>query len=325
MKAPRWSVVVSCYREEQSIDEFLGRLVAVLDGTGLDAEIVAVDDGSDDATFARLEALFHRHPRVHAVVELFRNAGQAEGLTAGIVEATGEHVVLMDSDLQLDPEDLPALLAAFEQGHDVVSGYRAQRRDPWPRRIASALANAVVRRAGRTALRDMGCTFKVYDGRLVRAFELGPHKVLRQLDLIAAAGRIAEVPVAHHPRKYGRSGWSLARLLDLNTTNLLDLTHRAFQYLAVGAALGSALLVARVVVDWWIPMAFLPEVTNGLLLNAIAIALLVTTSIQALMGELILRSFTKLRARPAYVVRRTLRRGDRQAAGGVPEAAEGSS
>ncbi|MGZ5443017.1 MAG: glycosyltransferase [Thermoanaerobaculia bacterium] len=308
MSRPSFSVLVSCYHEEKSIDEFITRLVATIVKSGRHIEIVAVNDGSNDGTFERLQELFRTHEQIGAVVDLFRNSGQAAGLTAAVQHARGEHYVLLDSDLQLDPEELPLLLAKFEDGFDVVSGYREQRRDPWQRLVYSKVANMIMRRASGKTLRDFGCTFKVYDGRIIRAFALGPHKVLNQIELISAAATVAETQVAHHERKFGRSGWTLRKLLDLNTDHLLDLSRRPFQYLGAATALVALVLILRILFDPWIASVFLPEVSNGLLLNAIVITLLVTVAIQALTGELVLRSFTSLRRKPAYIVRRLLRR-----------------
>ena len=310
MTRPAFSVLVSCYYEEKSIAEFMERLIGAIVASGRHIEIVAVNDGSTDGTFARLEDLFHKHEQIGAVVDLFRNSGQAAGLTAAAQYARGEHYVLLDSDLQLDPEELPQLLNKFEEGFDVVSGYRERRRDPWQRLVYSKIANVIMRRASGKTLRDFGCTFKVYDGRIIRAFKLGPHKVLNQIELISAAATVAETPVSHHERKFGRSGWTLRKLLDLNTDHVLDLSRRPFQYLGFATTLGALALVLRIVLDPWIGSVILPEVSHGLLLNAVAITLLVTVAIQALTGELVLRSFTSLRRKPAYIVRRLLRRNE---------------
>lgn len=307
---PRYSVIISCFREEKSIEEFMTRLVATIEASGREIEIVAVNDGSDDGTFAKLRELLTRYRQIAAVIDLFRNSGQAAGLTAGLSETRGENFVLLDSDLQLDPEELPNLLAKFEEGYDVVSGYRRDRRDPLRRRIYSRVANMIVRKASGADFRDFGCTFKVYDGRLVRAFDLGPQRMLNQIELISAAQATAEVPVSHHPRRYGRSGWSISRLLDLNTEHILDLSRRPFQYVAVSTALLALLMILRVVLDPWISRVFLNDVSHGLLLNAIVIAMLVILAVQALAGELVLRSFVSLRRNPGYIVREIVRRKD---------------
>jgi glycosyltransferase involved in cell wall biosynthesis len=310
-RIPDYTVVIACFNEEQSIEEFFSRLLKTIRGIDAAFEVVFVDDGSRDGTFARLLDLFEREDVVTAVLQLFSNSGQAAAITAGMNAARGRNFVLIDSDLQLDPEELPALITSFREGNDIVSGYRANRRDNIQRRLYSWIANAIIRRSSRASLRDFGCTFKIFDGRLVRAFAFGPTNVFRLLDVVIRAGRSAEVPVSHHPRRYGRSGWTLGRLLDLNTENLLMLLNRPFQYVGLAAAAGGLLLIARVLLDTVYAVHVLKDVTGGLLLNAIIVTLLVTAAIQALIGELVIRSFLSLRATPAYVVKELVTRESR--------------
>ena len=296
---PEFSVIVTCYFEEQSIDEFHARLDAALQSLERSYEIVFVNDGSRDGTLERLEAIFEKNTRVTAVVDLFANAGQAAAVTAGCVQARGRKFVFIDSDLQLDPEDLPKLVARSDAGMDVVNGYRTDRRDPLLRRAASRLANGLARALSKSPVRDLGCTFKIVDGAIVRAFAPGPFKPLHAPSLVAAGGRVAEVPVAHHPRRYGTSGWTLRKLFAFNVHTLVDLSERPFQLLSLACFAGSVLF----------PGSVLPEITNGLLLNALAFSLLVVVGILSVLGEYVIRSYVKLREQPAYIVRSLRTRG----------------
>jgi undecaprenyl-phosphate 4-deoxy-4-formamido-L-arabinose transferase len=300
---PELSVVVSCFFEEESIDEFHRRLAATLDATGRSHEIVYVNDGSRDRTLERLHALFEGDPRVEAVVDLYRNSGQAAAVTAGCAHARGRRLVFLDSDLQLDPEDLPRLLALADEGHDVVFGYREARRDALPRRVASWLVNLALRRVAKTEVRDFGCNFRVLDAELVRAFGFGPFKIVRLASLVAAAGSCAETPVRHHPRRYGRSGWSAGQLLSYWIDNALLLSRRPFQLLSLLCFAVGLLLVLRVLLGLVLPMPVLSEVTNGLILNALVFSLLVVVGVSAGIGEYVIRSFLMLQGSPAYVVR----------------------
>jgi glycosyltransferase involved in cell wall biosynthesis len=302
------SAVITCYFEERSIDEFHSRLTASLSRTGLRYEIVFVNDGSTDETFAKLEEIFDRDPRVSCIVNLFRNSGQAAAITAGIREARGSNFLFMDSDLQLDPEELPRLLEEFERGADIVSGWRASRKDPFMRVFFSRIANVVMRRASRSELRDFGCTYKLFRGELVRAFPFGPEKLFNQVEIIAQAGVCREVAISHHPRRFGRSGWRLSRLFDFYMENVVNLTNRQFQALMVlnfGLALA---FVARVAVGFLFPGAILSEVTHGLLLNLQVISLLLLAGTLCFMGELGIRSFRILQRNPRYVVKEIRRR-----------------
>lgn len=203
---PEFSIVTTCYFEEESIEEFHRRMTEALAGTGRTYEMVMVNDGSTDGTFEKLRRIQRDDEHVCVILDLFRNAGQAAAISAGIVEARGRYIVLMDSDLQLDPEELPLLMEKLDEGCDIVSGYRVNRKDSLARTVPSRIANMIMRAASRSSLRDFGCTFKIFDARLIRAFDYGPAEKFNQVDVIAQAARIEEVPVTHRPRKYGTSG-----------------------------------------------------------------------------------------------------------------------
>lgn len=303
-----FSVVVSCYFEEQSIDLFYQRLSRTLQATGRSFELIFVNDGSTDGTFQRLEQIFDADPQVTAIVDLFKNAGQSNAKTPGVMLARGKAIVMIDSDLQLDPEELPQLIDFYDRGNDIVSGYRKVRHDPLYRRLPSLLANLIMRRASKSNLRDFGCTFKIYEGRLVRAFNFGPFNPWRPLPVIAQAGRIAEVAVNHHRRRFGQSGWTFRKLFAYNMENLVCLSERPFQFLGVLCFLLACLLVIRVGLAFVVPFSVLPRVTTGLLLNVGIIGLLATLSVLAAIGEFVIRNFIALQKRPAFIIRRVQRR-----------------
>jgi glycosyltransferase involved in cell wall biosynthesis len=311
------SVVITCFFEEQTIGEFHARLARALEGLGRSHEIIFVNDGSTDGTLARLEEIFERDPHVAVLVDLMRNSGQGAAITAGCAEARGRHIVLLDSDLQLDPEDLPRLVEEADKGIDVVSGVRVDRQDALGRRIASRLANVILRRVSRTTLRDFGCTFKVIDARLVRAFEPGPWRPLRPPDLFRQARSWADVPVAHHPRRHGRSGWSFGRLLEYAMDAVVGLSQRPFQILAALCFAVALLLVVRILVAPLLPRGILPEVTTGLILNVLVFSLLIVVGALCAVGEYVIRNYRALYASPAYVVR-SVRRREGRAPGAGP-------
>ena len=302
-----FSVIITCYFEEQSVDEFHKRLSATLESLRRSYEILFVNDGSTDGTFERLRAIYEADPRVSAAIDLFRNTGQANAATPGMMLARGRALVLIDSDLQLDPEDLPRLVAEYDAGADIVTGYRPERRDPLRRRLPSLLANAIMRHASHTRLRDFGCTFKIYDGALVRGFEFGPFKPWRPVPVIAAAGRIAEVPVTHHERRFGESGWTFRKLFAYNMENLVNLSERVFQYLGAICLVLALVFVVRIASAFVVDTT-LVEVTPGLVLNVVVVSLLVTTAILSALGEFVIRNFITLQRKPAFLVRTILRR-----------------
>jgi glycosyltransferase involved in cell wall biosynthesis len=310
---PELSALITCYYEEQSIDEFHARISKALDSLGRSYEIIFVNDGSTDGTFEKLCGIIERDRRVSAVIDLFRNAGQQAAITAAITEARGGAILIMDSDLQLAPEEIPLLAREYDKGFDVVSGARVNRKDSLLRVVPSRLANMLMRKASRSDFRDFGCTFKIYNAKLVTAFEYGPHRLFSNVDLIARAGRRCEVPVTHYPRKYGKSGWTLRKLVKYNSDNLASLSERPFQILAILCSAAALLFCLRIVLGYVFPFQIMGSISHGLLLNAVVISLLITMGVLCMIGEFAIRAFLIGRNLPLYVVREIRRRGGKEA------------
>jgi len=197
------SVVVPLYNEEQSVAILQRELADAL--TGLDYEIIFVDDGSRDETVARLAA----DPRTR-VLRFEKNAGQSAALFAGLQAVRSEVAVLIDGDLQNDPADIPRLLAEISRGADLVCGYRAQRRDTLLKRVTSRVANFVRSRFTRDGVRDTGCTLKAMRRGCIAALVpfKGMHRFIPAL-LKGAGYRLVEIPVNHRPRRFGQSKYGL--------------------------------------------------------------------------------------------------------------------
>jgi dolichol-phosphate mannosyltransferase len=216
---PALSVVIPAYNEEANVEPCYRELVGVLEGHGGAFEIVFVDDGSTDGTAATLRRLAGADQRVR-LLRFRRNAGQTAALDAGFRAARGSVVVTMDADLQNDPRDIPRLLATLP-GHDAVCGWRVDRRDPWTKRLASRIANAVRNRFTHDEVHDTGCTLKAFRREAVQRLHLyrGMHRFLPAL-LQMEGLRVTEVPVSHRPRragisKYGNWGRLWVGLADL--------------------------------------------------------------------------------------------------------------
>jgi glycosyltransferase involved in cell wall biosynthesis len=208
------SVVVPLYNEEDNIARLQEELAAALGGQ--EYEIVFVDDGSTDATLARIE----RGPQVR-VVEFERNTGQSAAMYAGLHAAKGELLVLLDGDLQNDPADIPRLLAEIGKGNDLVCGYRAKRKDTFSKRLTSRFANFVRSRFTKDGVRDTGCSLKAMRRECREALVpfYGMHRFIPAL--VKGMGyRITEIPVNHRPRtagvsKYGFGNRALKATLDM--------------------------------------------------------------------------------------------------------------
>ena len=207
------SVVVPVHDEERSVALLYEELQAALEPSGEPWEAIFVDDGSLDGSFAALTRLHARTANVR-VVRLRRNFGKSAALAAGFAQARGETVVTIDGDLQDDPSEIPRLLAKLEEGFDLVSGWKARRRDPWRRRVVSRIFNAVTGRVSGLRLHDMNCGLKAYRSEVVRGLPLYG-ELHRFIPVLAhyRGFRVAELPVNHRPRTHGRSRYGLERYL----------------------------------------------------------------------------------------------------------------
>ena len=209
---PDLSVVIPLKDEDANIDPLLAELVPVLESTGRPFEVILVDDGSTDGTFARLASHQARDPRLR-VIRFVRNFGQSAAFTAGFEAARGRLVVTLDGDLQNDPADIPRLLPMADEV-DIVCGWRKDRQDDWlTRHVPSVAANWLIGLATGLRLHDNGCSLKVFRAEAVKPLRLEPgmHRYLPAIARQAAAGRVREVVVHHRARQFGRSKYGLSR------------------------------------------------------------------------------------------------------------------
>ncbi len=309
------SVVVPAFNEKDSIRELVERLAGVLGGTGRRYEIVVVDDGSTDGTFEILQAVRKTVPELR-VVRLRTNFGQTAAMAAGFDHARGEAIVTIDADLQNDPVDIPALLEKFDEGYDVVSGWRRKRRDPFlSRRLPSMCANWVISRITGVRLHDYGCTLKVYRQEVIRNIDLygEMHRFIPALAKWVGAS-VVEMPVGHHARKYGRSKYGIGRttrvILDLITVRfLLSYMTRPihmFGLLGLGSGfIGFVMAVVLVVQRQFFNKMALAN--RPMLLLAVLLILLGVQFISmGLLSEMLVRTYHESQGKPIYVVRELL-------------------
>ena len=209
---PQLSAVVPAYNEVENLPSLVAELCAALDSTGRTWELLLVDDGSRDGTGEAMEAAAAKEPRIH-VLRLEHNAGQSAALAAGLVRALGDVIVTLDADLQNDPADIPALLAALADA-DVVSGIRTQRNDTWIRRVSSRIANATRRGVLGDQVTDIGCSLKAYRREVLQDLPMfvGVHRFLPALCAFRGA-RVTEVAVRHRARTLGVSKYGMGNRL----------------------------------------------------------------------------------------------------------------
>jgi glycosyltransferase involved in cell wall biosynthesis len=308
------SVVIPLYNEEKNVEPLYQQLKAALEGVGREYEIIIVDDGSTDGSFEVLKRLHERDKRLK-VIRFRRNFGQTAAFGAGFDRSQGQVVITMDADLQNDPADIPLLLKKIEEGYDVVSGWRLPRQDPFlPRRFPSTIANWLISQVTGVHLHDYGCSLKAYRREVVKNVQLYG-ELHRFIPAIAnwMGVSVAEVPVRHYPRRFGRSKYGFSRtskvLLDLLTVRfLLSYSTTPIHIFgglglisfAVGIGLGGYLSVVKFALGQNIGGR--PLLLLGILLMVLGVQLI---SI-GLLGELVVRTYYGALHKPIYAVREVL-------------------
>lgn len=312
------SVIVPVYDEVGNLRQLHEALNQAL-GTR-EYEIVFVDDGSTDRSLEVLHELAESDPKHVRLVELRRNFGQTAAIAAGIDYAAGELVVLIDADLQNDPADIPLMLEKLDEGYDVVSGWRVDRKDRYlTRRLPSQVANWIISRVTGVRLHDYGCTLKAYRREVLQGFRLYG-EMHRFIPAYAGwvGARILEVPVKHHPRYSGKAKYGLGRtikvLLDLFTVKFLISYASKPIYLFGGT--GVVLIVPSVVVLLFLMIrrVLLGVSVLGSPLFQTSTMLLILGFQSILMGfiaELLVRTYHESQAKPTYSIRSTRNIPDR--------------
>jgi len=270
------TITVPVYNEEESVGPMVDAVREALRGWRDDWELLFVDDGSRDGTVGAVQSRMPDEPRIR-LIRLARNYGQSAAMQAGFDHARGDVIVTMDGDLQNDPRDIRALVTKLEDGFDLVAGYRERRKDFLvSRRIPSWLGNALVRRVTKVAIRDTGCTLKVFRRELLERLRLYSdlHRFIPALAVAVAGARVAEIPVRHHARRFGRGNYGISRvtkvLPDLITLAML---RRSREHpLQMFAAAGIAALTFALVTSVFAMLAAWDWADNGSVVVLTAVA-----------------------------------------------------
>jgi len=313
------SVVVPLYNEDSVVDELYSRLSKVLAATGLEYELVFVDDGSGDGTLDLLTAIAEKDSRV-VLVQLARNFGQTPALAAGFDNASGEIIISMDGDLQHLPEEIPAFIEKLNEGYDVVSGWREKRVDNLVmRKIPSRIANMMASKISGVDIHDFGTTFKAYRRQVVEDMNLygQMHRFIPAL-LAASGAKIVEIPIKNIERPHGASNYGIARTFrvafDLITLKfLLGYANSPLHFFAKPALCSFAVafaFAAYILFDKFfynVPIL----AAHGPLAMLAALLLLIGCGLVAtgLIGELLSRVYFESTGKKIYTVRR-IRRGE---------------
>jgi len=306
------SIVIPVYNEAGNLVVLYDEIRQVMDTMDCSWEVIFVDDGSTDNSWQSIKK-FAESDREHIVGIAFRrNFGQTAAIEAGIDHARGEIIVLMDADLQNDPADIPMMLGKIDEGYDLVSGWRIERKDKFLTRVLpSRIANALISRVTGVKLHDYGCTLKAYRKDVLTGFRLyGEMHRFIPAYVGSIGAKIVEVPVNHRPRRFGKTKYGLERtikvILDLFTVKFLLSYALKPIYLFGGTGLTliffSALtflflLVRRV----WMGVSvstspFLPTATMLMILGFQSI-------LMGLIAELLVRTYHEAQSKPTYTVR----------------------
>jgi len=247
------SVVIPCYNEEESLPELFEKLEAVTGRLGLDTEYIFVDDGSTDRTLDVIRELRAKSPRV-GVISFRRNQGKSAALAVAFAAVRGAVVITMDADLQDDPEEIPGLIARLDEGADLVSGWKVDRKDPISKTLPSKVFNGITSRVSGIKLHDFNCGLKAYRKPVVDSITLYG-ELHRFIPLLAAwqGFEVAEQPVRHFKRKYGQSKFGARRFLNgfFDLITVMFVTRRALNPLHFFGRIAIVLFVLGAVPQFW--------------------------------------------------------------------------
>lgn len=308
------SIVIPAFNEEQNVKELIKELdsfVADFEESHRSCEVIFVDDGSRDRTYAMAKDLAQNRPYLKTIL-LRRNFGQTAAMSAGFDFASGDVIVPMDADLQNDPADIHELLKTLEEGHDVVSGWRKNRKDTWlTRKLPSQLANMLVSWVGGVRLHDYGCTLKAYKKEVLKEIRLYG-EMHRFIPIYASwsGARVGEIPVNHRPRTAGESKYNLGRtfkvLMDLMTVKFLGgyATKPLYLFGTLGTLLcvaglicGVITLIQKFTIGAWVHKN--PLLQLAVFLFTIGLILF----FMGLQAELMVRTYHESQGKPTYLTK----------------------
>lgn len=309
--APELSLFLPVFDEEENLRPMHAKIQEALESLGKTAEIIYVDDGSRDKSLQILKELALKDSRVR-VISLRRNYGQTAAMSAGIDAATGDILIPMDADLQNDPKDIARLLDKLNEGYDVVSGWRKNRKDKLVmRKIPSWIANSIISKIGGVPLHDYGCSLKAYRRDVIQDVKLYG-EMHRFIPIYAswAGARVTEIPVDHHARTMGKSKYGISRTLkvvfDLITIKFMASYQTKPIY--VFGAFGMIAFLLSIIAGIWAAFLKIFEGTSFILtplpvITVVMLAISVQFFLMGLLAELLVRTYHESQDKRIYAVR----------------------
>ena len=306
------SLVIPVYNEHENLPLLFDAIYKTMNTINQSWEMILVDDGSHDQSLAVLKEYAEKDPQHARVISFRRNFGQTAAIAAGLDYAQGEIIILLDADMQNDPADIPLMLAKLDEGYDLVSGWRKNRKDnAFTRNFPSMLANGLISRVTGVHLHDYGCTLKVYRRDVLEGFRLyGEMHRFIPVFANSVGAKITEMPVRHHPRKFGKTKYGLERtakvVLDLFTVKFLVSYASKPIYLFGGA--GGLLMIISAVIMFYLSVRrvfFSVSIANSPLLQISAMFFILgfQSILMGLIAELLVRTYHESQRKPTYRIR----------------------
>jgi len=306
------SLVIPVYNEHENLPLLFDAIYETMNTLNQSWEMILVDDGSHDQSLAVLKEYAEKDPQHARVISFRRNFGQTAAIAAGLDYAQGEIIILLDADMQNDPADIPLMLAKLDEGYDLVSGWRKDRKDnAFTRNFPSMLANGLISRVTGVHLHDYGCTLKVYRRDVLEGFRLyGEMHRFIPVFANSVGAKITEMPVRHHPRKFGKTKYGLERtakvVLDLFTVKFLVSYASKPIYLFGGA--GGLLMIISAVIMFYLSVRrvfFSVSIANSPLLQISAMFFILgfQSILMGLIAELLVRTYHESQRKPTYRIR----------------------
>jgi len=314
------SVTIPIYNEEENIPILYDRVKAALDKLGRKWELILVDDGSTDNSFLLLDELAERDKQVK-VIHFKKNFGQTAAMMAGIDYAQGDIIIPMDGDLQNDPEDIHKLLEKLEEGFDVVSGWRKDRKDnPIKRNLPSRIANSLISNISGVKLHDYGCSLKAYRKDVIKDVKLYG-EMHRFIPIYATwqGGRVTEMPVTHYPRQFGQSKYGINRvfkvLLDLIVVKFLQKYAQKPIYIFGGfgfvcLALSVVAFLFMLYYKIFSGVSFIQTPLPLIIIVFFSIG--IQSVLLGLIAEMLNRTYYESQDKPVYMIKSTRNCGDKE-------------
>ncbi|RJP55303.1 MAG: glycosyltransferase [Anaerolineaceae bacterium] len=306
------SLIIPVYNEQDNLPLLFDAVYKTMESLDTSWEAIFVDDGSRDRSLSILKEFAEKDPERIRLISFRRNFGQTAAIAAGLDYSKGEIIVLLDADLQNDPDDIPMMLAKLDEGYDLVSGWRKERKDnAITRNLPSMIANWIISQVTGVHLHDYGCTLKAYRRDVLEGFRLyGEMHRFIPVFADSVGARITEIVVNHHPRRFGKTKYGLERtakvILDLFTVKFL-VSYSSKPIYLFGGTGGVLMIISAIIMAYLFVrrVFYLVSITGSPLLQTSVMFFILgfQSILMGLIAELLVRTYHESQRKPTYTVR----------------------